>query len=80
MVVTWLKKNQVVEIKDFITKNDILRLPDPDQCKIIEMPEFQRGNSVAFLNPAPPLDPKAARLELMPTAPTIRAVISVPLT
>jgi hypothetical protein len=28
----------------------------------------------------PPLDPKAARLELMPTAPTIRAVISVPLT
>ena len=26
------------------------------------MPEFQRGNSTAFLNPAPPLDPKAAEL------------------
>ena len=53
-------KAMVVEIKDFIKKNDLLRLPEPDQCKIIEMPEFQRGNSVAFLNPAPPLDPKAS--------------------
>lgn len=50
----------VVQIKEFIKEKDILRLPDPDQCKIIEMPEFQRGNSVAFLNPAPPLDPKAS--------------------
>jgi uncharacterized protein (DUF885 family) len=49
----------VAEIKAFIAKNDILRLPDPDRCQIIEMPEFQRGNSTAFLNPAPPLDPKA---------------------
>jgi uncharacterized protein (DUF885 family) len=50
----------VVEIKQFIHANDILRLPEPDRCKIIEMPEFQRGNSVAFLNPAPALDPKAS--------------------
>jgi uncharacterized protein (DUF885 family) len=49
----------VAQIKDFIAKNDILRLPDPDRCAVIEMPEFQRGNSTAFLNPAPPLDPKA---------------------
>jgi hypothetical protein len=49
----------VAEIKAFIAKNDILRLPDPDRCDVIEMPEFQRGNSTAFLNPAPPLDPKA---------------------
>jgi uncharacterized protein (DUF885 family) len=47
-------------IKAFITKNDILRLPKPDRCRIIEMPEFQRGFSVAYLNPAPPLDPKAS--------------------
>jgi uncharacterized protein (DUF885 family) len=47
------------EIKAFIKAKDILRLPDPDRCAIIEMPEFQRGNSTAFLNPAPPLDPKA---------------------
>jgi uncharacterized protein (DUF885 family) len=47
-------------IKRFITDKDILRLPRPDRCRIIEMPEFQRGNSIAFLNPAPPLDPKAA--------------------
>lgn len=48
----------VVAIKEFIRVKNILRLPEPDQCKIIEMPEFLRGNSVAYLNPAPPLDPK----------------------
>lgn len=46
-------------IKTFITAHDILRLPEPDRCQIVEMPEFQRGNSVAFLNQAPPLDPRA---------------------
>lgn len=49
-------------IKEFITKKDILRLPTPDRCQIIEMPEFQRGNSVAYLNPAPPLDPNASSM------------------
>ncbi len=48
----------VDDIKRFITQADILRLPEPDQCKVIEMPEFMRGNSLAYLNPAPPLDPK----------------------
>src|SRR5205085_948401 len=38
----------VERIKLFIKYKDILRLPDPDNCKVIEMPEFQRGNSVAF--------------------------------
>jgi uncharacterized protein (DUF885 family) len=50
----------VEHIKTFITENDILRLPKPDQCKVIEMPEFHRGNSVAYLNPAPPLDSKGS--------------------
>jgi uncharacterized protein (DUF885 family) len=50
----------VDDIKKFITENDILRLPEPDRCQVIEMPEFQRGFSVAYLNPAPPLDAKAA--------------------
>ena len=48
------------KIKAFIKAKDILRLPEPDRCRIVEMPEFQRGNSIAYLNPAPPLDPKAA--------------------
>ena len=48
------------KIKQFIKAKDILRLPEPDRCKIIEMPEFQRGFSIAYLNPAPPLDAKAA--------------------
>jgi uncharacterized protein (DUF885 family) len=53
-------KETVERIKAFISANDILRLPNPDRCQVIEMPEFQRGNSIAFLNQAPPLDPKAA--------------------
>jgi uncharacterized protein (DUF885 family) len=52
-------RTTVDRLKAFITANDILRLPQPDQCKIIGMPEFQRGNTTAYLNPAPPLDPKA---------------------
>ena len=44
-------------IKDFIRSRDILRLPEPDRCEIIEMPEFRRGNSLAYLESALPLDP-----------------------
>src|SRR5262249_26619983 len=50
----------IVGLKTFITEHDILRLPEPDHCQVIEMPEFQRGNYVGYLNPAPPLDPRAA--------------------
>ncbi|HEV3255799.1 MAG TPA: DUF885 domain-containing protein, partial [Gemmataceae bacterium] len=52
----------VKRIKAFIAEHDMLRLPEPDRCQVIEMPEFQRGNSMAFLNPAPPLDVKAASM------------------
>ena len=50
----------VRDIKSFIADRHILTLPEPDQCQVIEMPEFMRGNSVAYLNPSPPLDAKAA--------------------
>ena len=53
-------KATVAEIKQFIQKNDILALPDPDRCRILEMPEFKRGVSVASLESAPPLDPQGA--------------------
>jgi len=49
-------KATAAEIKRFIRERKILPLPNPDQCRIVEMPEFMRGNSVAFLNSAPPLD------------------------
>ncbi len=49
----------VERIKMFIRDRDYLRLPEPDHCDIIEMPEFRRGNSLAYLDNAPPLDPKA---------------------
>ncbi|HMC87909.1 MAG TPA: DUF885 domain-containing protein, partial [Gemmataceae bacterium] len=52
----------VAQIKAFIREKDILRLPEPDHCQVVEMPEFQRGNTVAYLNPAPPLDAQAASL------------------
>lgn len=48
------------KIKTFIREKKILTLPEPDRCRIVEMPEFQRGNSIAYLNPAPPLDPKSS--------------------
>ncbi len=53
-------KATVERIRRFIRDKKILPLPEPDRCQIIEMPEFQRGFSVAYLNPAPPLDPKAS--------------------
>jgi uncharacterized protein (DUF885 family) len=49
----------VEQIKDFIRKKNYVRLPDPDLCRVIEMPEFRRGNSLAYLDNAPPLDPQA---------------------
>jgi uncharacterized protein (DUF885 family) len=55
-------KNTVEKIKTFIMEKKILTLPSPDQCSIIEMPEFQRGFSAAYLNQAPPLDAKAKSL------------------
>jgi len=53
-------RQTVDSIQAFIRAADILRLPEPDACRIIEMPEFQRGFSVAYLNNAPPLDPRAS--------------------
>jgi len=52
-------KASVAALRKFLAEKDILRLPDPDRCDVLEMPEFQRGNSTAYLNPAPALDPKA---------------------
>ncbi|MFZ9860657.1 MAG: DUF885 domain-containing protein [Gemmataceae bacterium] len=55
-------KKGVEQIRKFIEKANILDLPKPDRCQIVEMPEFQRGNSVAYLNNAPPLDSKASSI------------------
>jgi hypothetical protein len=50
-------KDRVAHLKKFITANDILRLPDPDHCTVVEMPEFKRGNSTAYMEAPAPLDP-----------------------
>lgn len=53
-------RQTVRTLQQFITDRDLLRLPEPDRCQIIEMPEFQRGNSTAYMNSPPPLDPNAS--------------------
>jgi uncharacterized protein (DUF885 family) len=53
-------RSTVRAIQEFIRTHDILRLPEPDRCQIIEMPEFRRGNSLAYLDSALPLDPNGA--------------------
>ena len=50
-------QKRVAALKQFISANDILRLPDPDHCQVIEMPEFKRGNSTAYMEAPAPLDP-----------------------
>jgi uncharacterized protein (DUF885 family) len=52
-------RQTVDRIKQFIRDKDILRLPEPDRCQVIEMPKFKRGNSVAYMDSAAPLDPKS---------------------
>src|SRR5262249_51243586 len=52
-------KERGARAKKFISENDILRLPEPDHCQVIEMPEFKRGNSTAYMEAPPPLDPNA---------------------
>ena len=49
-------RTAATDLKAFIRQRNLLDLPEPDRCDIVEMPEFQRGNSVAYLNNAPPLD------------------------
>ncbi|MBU6238464.1 MAG: DUF885 family protein [Planctomycetes bacterium] len=55
-------RKTVAKIQSMIREKGILTLPNPDQCQIIEMPEFQRGFSAAYLNPAPALDADAKSL------------------
>ena len=52
-------EQRVARLKKFIAENDILQLPEPDHCKVVEMPEFKRGNSTAYMDAPPPLDPNA---------------------
>ncbi len=52
----------VAKIKRFIADRRLLTLPEPDRCQIREMQEFLRGNYVADLRCAPPLDPEMPSL------------------
>jgi hypothetical protein len=43
---------------DFVRSHDLVALP-PDPCKVMEMPEYERGVAVAFCEAAGPLEAKA---------------------
>ena len=49
-------------IKAFIVAHRIVQLPEPDHLQVVTMPEFQRGNTVADLSAAPPLDAEATSI------------------
>jgi uncharacterized protein (DUF885 family) len=53
-------RDTVAGLRNFIQARGIVGLPEPDRCRIIEMPEFRRGNSLAYLEHALPLDPQGA--------------------
>lgn len=55
-------RRTVADIKKFIADRDVLKLPEPDRCLIVEMPEFRRGNSGAYLDAALPLDPEGTSI------------------
>ncbi len=50
-----IAKQQLQQATDFVVEKNIVTMPD-DPVEIIIMPEFQRGISVAYLDPAGPLD------------------------
>ncbi len=61
----------VRSIQEFIREKDILRLPETDRCQVIEMPEFRRGNSLAYLDSALPLDPNGSSYYAVSPPPAI---------
>jgi len=50
-----IAKQQLQQATDFVIEKNIVTMPD-DPIEIIIMPEFQRGVSLAYLDPAGPLD------------------------
>ena len=50
-----IAKQQLQQAIDFVIENNIVTMPD-EPVEIIIMPEFQRGVSVAYLDPPGPLD------------------------
>ncbi len=50
-----IARQQLQQATEFVIENNIVTMPD-DPLEIIIMPEFQRGVSVAYLDPPGPLD------------------------
>jgi uncharacterized protein (DUF885 family) len=50
-------RHRVDALKKFILEREIIPLPEPDHCQVVEMPEFKRGNATAYMEAPAPLDP-----------------------
>ncbi len=46
------------ELKLFIAESGIIELPEPDRLEVIQMPEFQAGSAIGYLDQPPPLEPE----------------------
>ncbi len=47
----------LAQATDFVRSHDLVGLPD-DPCRVMEMPEYERGVAVAFCESSGPLEPK----------------------
>ena len=62
-------REQLQQAIDFVIENDIVTMPD-EPVEIIIMPEFQRGVSVAYLDPPGPLDREQSAFYAVAPLPT----------
>ena len=64
-----IAKQQLQQAIDFVIEKDIVTMPD-EPVEIIIMPEFQRGVTVAYLDPPGPLDRDQAAFYAVAPLPT----------
>jgi len=50
-------EKQLADATEFVKKHDLVRVPD-EPCRVIEMPEYRRGVSVAYCDSSGPLEQK----------------------
>src|SRR5262249_16700837 len=50
-------KQQLAEATKFVKDKDLVRVPD-EECKVVEMPEYSRGVSIAYCDSTGPLEKK----------------------
>jgi uncharacterized protein (DUF885 family) len=52
-------RRAVAEARDFAVRSGLTDVPPADRLSVAEVPPYLQGIAVAFMTPAPPLDPRA---------------------